>query len=87
MCPKISIEAVLRIRDVYPGFRIRRFPSRIPDPGSKRFRIPDPGSGSASEKLSIFLTQKIVSKLSEICSGIFIPDPYPGSRSGFLTHP
>ncbi len=27
--------AVLQIRDVYPGSRIRIFPSRIPDPGSK----------------------------------------------------
>jgi hypothetical protein len=35
----------------------------IPNPGSKRF--PDQGSGSASKNLSI-LTQKIVSKLSEI---------------------
>jgi hypothetical protein len=33
----------------------------IPDPGSKRF----PGSGSATKNLSI-LTQKIISKLSEI---------------------
>ncbi len=33
---------VLRIRDVYPRSRIRICPSRIPDPGSKRFRIPDP---------------------------------------------
>jgi hypothetical protein len=29
---------VLRIRDVYPGSEF--FPSRIPDSGSKRFRIP-----------------------------------------------
>ncbi len=28
------------IRDVYPGSEF--FASRIPDPGSKRFRIPDP---------------------------------------------
>jgi hypothetical protein len=56
-------QAVLRIRDVYtgdPGSGF--FPSRIPDPGSK---IQDLGSGSAQENLSI-LTQKIVSKLSEI---------------------
>jgi hypothetical protein len=31
---------VLRIRDVYPGSRVRIF--SIPDPGSKIFRIPDP---------------------------------------------
>ncbi len=40
------------------------------------FSIPDPGS--ASKNLSI-LTQKIVSKLSEIWSGLFITDPDPGS--------
>jgi hypothetical protein len=31
---------VLRIRDVYPGSRIRNL--SIPDPGPIRFRIPDP---------------------------------------------
>ncbi len=56
----------------------------IPDhffqPGSEFFPIPDsnffsiPNSGSASSNL-INLTQKIVSKLSEIWSGLFIPDP------------
>jgi hypothetical protein len=35
----------------------------IPDPGARVMKIPDPGT--ASKKLSI-LTQKIVSKLSEI---------------------
>ncbi len=49
---------------------------RIPDPRSKRFRILDPGSESASKNLS-FLTQKVVPKLSEIWSRMFIP--YPGS--------
>ncbi len=39
----------------------------IPDPGSKRFRIRVKDS-------SIFIP-KIVSKLSEIWSGMFIPDP------------
>jgi hypothetical protein len=37
-------EAVLRIRDVYPGFEFFSIPDpnfSIPDPGSKRF--PDPG--------------------------------------------
>ncbi len=43
--------AVLRIRDVYPGSRIRIriltfYPSRIPDQGVKK--APDPGSGSAT---------------------------------------
>jgi hypothetical protein len=51
---------VLRIRDVYPGSRIRIFPSQIPDPN---FSIPDPGS--ASKNLRI-LIKKIVSNLSEI---------------------
>ncbi len=55
----------------------------IPDPGSefypsliRIFSIRDPGS--ASKNLSI-LNQKFVSKLSEIWSGLFIPDPdfYP----------
>jgi hypothetical protein len=63
-------KAVLRIRDVYPGFRIRIF--SIPDPGVKK--IPGSGTASASKNLSI-LTQKCVSKLSEISSGMFIPDP------------
>ncbi len=49
-----------------------------PDPGSRVKKIPDPGSGCASKNLSI-LTQKIVSKLSEIRSWLFIPDPDPGS--------
>ncbi len=42
------LRAVMRIRDVYPGSLIRLIPSRIPDLGSKRFRILDPGSGSTS---------------------------------------
>ncbi len=61
----------------YPGSEF--FPCRIPDPiffhpGSRIriFSIPDPGSAS---KNLIILTQKIVSKLSEIWSGLLIPDP------------
>jgi hypothetical protein len=51
----------------------------IPDPnffhhGSRVKKLPDPGSASASKNLSI-LTQNIVSKLSEILSGMFVPDP------------
>jgi hypothetical protein len=41
------------------------------------FSIPDPNflnPGSASKNLSI-LTYKLVSKLLEICFGLFIPDP------------
>ncbi len=37
-------------------------------------KIPNPGSGSASQNLSIF-NQKIVSKLSAVCSGMLILDP------------
>jgi hypothetical protein len=47
--PILYFRAVLRIRDVHPGSRIRIF--SIPDPGSKRF--PDPASASASKSLSI----------------------------------
>jgi hypothetical protein len=36
-------KAVLRIRDVLLGSRIRFFPFRFPDPGIKK--APDPGSG------------------------------------------
>ncbi len=50
--------------------RIRIFPSRIRIFPS---RIPDPHQR--------ILTQKIVSKLSEIRSGLFIPDPDPGPGS------
>ncbi len=80
----------------------------VADPGCLS-RIPDPNffypgsriqgkknSGSASKNLSI-LTQKIVSKLSEICSGclsqIWIPDPdffltrIPGSKSHRIPDP
>jgi hypothetical protein len=64
----------------------------IPDPGSEFFhpgtrirvkKIPDPGS--ASKILISFAqkTQKLVSKLSEISSGMFIPDP----DLNFLTNP
>jgi hypothetical protein len=62
-CKGVEIEvlnrvehAVLRIRDVYPGSRIRIF--SIPDPNFFHPR-------SASKNLSI-LTQRIVSKLSVI---------------------
>ncbi len=56
----------------------------VADPGSELFppRIQFfsiPGPGSASKNLSI-LTQKIVFKLSEIWSGLFIPDPDCSSR-------
>jgi hypothetical protein len=41
--------------------------------GSKRHRIPDP-----QKRIEVFLTLKIVSKLLEILSGIFIQDPGTG---------
>ena len=54
-------QAVLRIRDVYAGSRVKK--------------IPDP-----YKRIQVFLTKKIVSKLSEIGSGIFIP----GSQTQIL---
>jgi len=70
---------VLRIRDVYPGSQF--FPSRIPDLGSAffPFRIPDP----QQKRIKYFNPKKIISKQSEMRSGLFIPDPYPE----FLTIP
>ncbi len=58
--------------------RIRIF--SIPDPGSKRFPDPD-----LHQRIQLFLTQKIVSKLLEIWSGMFIPGPDPESWF-FFTH-
>jgi hypothetical protein len=56
----------------------------IPDPGSKVKKIPDP---DPHQRMEVFLTQQIVSKLSEIYPGcssririmIFYPSPDPGS--------
>ncbi len=39
-------QRVLRIRDVYPGSRIRIFSSRIPGPGLKRHWNPESGSAT-----------------------------------------
>ncbi len=69
------------------------FPSRIPDPGPKSFRIPDP-----HQSIQVFY-QKIGSKLAEILSGILIfylsgipepgvkkaPDPGSGSATRVLS--
>ncbi len=75
---------MVRIREVYPGSEF--FPSRIPDPGSKRF--PDPGYESAANNLSI-LTQKLFLSSRKYYPGccsslirilIFLPVPNPGSR-------
>jgi hypothetical protein len=62
-------------KDTHPAEALRsksvlRSGMFIPDPnfhpGSRVKKIPDPGSGSASKTFKYFLTQKIVSKLSEI---------------------
>jgi hypothetical protein len=63
---------VLRIRDVYPRSRIKKF--RIPDK-----KIPDPGSGSASRNLSILNSKNCFYALGNM----FIPDP----DKDFFTHP
>ncbi len=62
--------AVLRIPDVYSRSRIQIF--SIPD---QEFFYP--GSRICIKEFSSILTQKMVSKLSEIWSGLFIPDPDP----------
>ncbi len=63
------------------------FPSRIPDHKDSRItKIPGSRVASASKNLSI-LPQKIVSRLSEIWSGMFIPDPDTGYGSWLFTHP
>jgi hypothetical protein len=71
------MKSVLGIRDVYPRSQMRIF-----HPGSRVKKIPDP-----HQRLQVFLTSKsqIVSKLSEISSGMFIPDP--GSGFDFLPVP
>jgi hypothetical protein len=63
---------VLRIRDVYPGSRIRLF--SIPDPGSE-LSIPDPGS--TSKNLSIFNPKKwfLSSRKYDPGCSSRIPDP------------
>ncbi len=61
------LQAVLRIRDVCPGFDF--FSSRIPGQTDSRIHI------RIRNKEFTYLTQKMVSKLSEIWSGMFIPDP------------
>jgi hypothetical protein len=57
--------ALLRIRDVSPGFRIL---DPIPDPEFKRFRI------TGSHQLSIFNPKKLFQAL-----GVMIRDVHPGS--------
>ncbi len=65
------------------GSRIRIFPSRIPDPGSK-----DSGSliWILIKEFKVFLTIKPVSKLSENSSGLFFPDPGFRIQIGIFFH-
>jgi hypothetical protein len=90
---------VLRIRDVYPGSRIRLF--SIPDPGSELFpsrirtvSIPDPGS--SSKNLSILTPKKankwfLSSKKYDPGYSSRIPDPdadfLPSRIPGSKRHP
>jgi hypothetical protein len=70
---------VLRIRNVYPCFRIKLFLSRIPDPNFLH-----PGSTS-----KYFNSKKLFFKLTDIWSGFFIdadPDFYPSRIQGFKRH-
>ncbi len=81
---------------VYPGSRIRFFPSRIPDPNfshpRSRIRIfPIPDSGSASKNLTI-LTQKFVAKAPRkydpgCSSWLFYPSRIPGSQRHRIPYP
>jgi hypothetical protein len=65
----------------------------IPDHGSDffPFRIPDPNFFHPGSRIRIkefkYLNHKMVSKLSEIWSGFYIPDPDPESGSCFLPIP
>jgi hypothetical protein len=54
------------------------------NPGSKFFH---PGSRIHIKEFKYFNPKIIVSKLWEILSGLFIPDPDSGSRSRLFTHP
>ncbi len=71
---------MLRIWDVYPGPGLRISDPNFFHPGSKRFRI------TPDQNFLVSLTQKIVSKLSEIWSipdtdlDIFLPIPDPGVK-------
>jgi hypothetical protein len=67
----------------FVGYRTSYVLCSVADPGCLS-RIPDPDS---HRRILVFLTQKFVYKLSEILSGMFIPDPDRGSGSWFFTHP
>jgi hypothetical protein len=67
----------------FVGYRTSYVLCSVADPGCLS-RIPDPDS---HRRILVFLTQKFVYKLSEILSGMFIPDPDRGSGSWFLRIP
>ncbi len=78
---------MLQILDVYPGSRTRIF--SIPDPNFFH-----PGSRICIREFKYFLTKKLFFKLSEIWSGLFIPDPahyflprIPGSKRHQIPDP
>ncbi len=67
----VKIWTVLRIRDKHPG-------SRIPDPNCS-----NSGSRIRIKEFKYF-NQKIVPKLSEIWSGLLIPDPDPDFNPSWI---
>jgi len=68
----LQMRAVLRIWDVHPGSWVKK----IPDSGSWSWSWSASTSTSASASKNVStLTQKIVSSLSDIWTGMFIPDP------------
>jgi hypothetical protein len=64
------LPSVLRIRDVYPGSKFFHHGSWIHGQIDYGSWIPDP---DPHQRISIFLTQKIVSNISEILSWMFTP--------------
>jgi hypothetical protein len=69
--------AVLLIRVVYPGSRIRIF--SIPDPGSKRFPDPESENPHPHERILVLKTEKIF-----VALGNMIRDVHSGSVSSIL---
>ncbi len=86
LMPIIIVKYAVKLFLDYLSRFVNSWPSylRIPDPGSKRFRIPDPSSWSASKNLSIF-NPKIVSSSRKYDLG----DVHLGSRIRTLifSHP
>jgi hypothetical protein len=72
------MKAVLRIRDVYPGSRIRLFPTRIPDPNCLH-----PGSRIRIKEFKYFNPKKWFlssRKYDPDPNADFLPFLDPGSR-------